>query len=192
MRSYSYCQFERFVSCVFLSLLFGLPALAQISSIPDSMSQTGLGGINSIVGTVFGPTGRPIESRVRVQLSSMMSGGRTTTTNENGSFAFRGLPAGTYTISVEKEKEYEPTSHSVDIITFRGSPPQTYTLNIRLAPTELRDIVADCTPAVTFVHPSFDGVLGGFRLDEDYEALLGYNCAHSYALSVALLADRLR
>lgn len=26
----------------------------------------------------------------------------------------------------------------------------------------------------------------------NYEALLGYNCAHSYALSVALLADRLR
>lgn len=133
MLSNSDRRFERFVYCVFLSLLFTLPALAQISSIPDSMSQTGLGGVNSIVGTVFGPSGRPIESRVRVQLSSMMSGSRTTTTNENGSFAFRGLPTGTYTISVEKEKEYEPTSHSVDIMTFRGSPPQTYTLNIRLA-----------------------------------------------------------
>ena len=132
MLSHSGRRFECSVYCVFLSLLFALPALAQISTIPDSMSQTGLGGINSIVGTVFGPNGRPIESRVRVRLSSMTSGGRTTTTNESGSFAFRGLPAGTYTISVEKEKEYEPTSHSVDIIAFRGSPPQTYTLNIRL------------------------------------------------------------
>ena len=125
MMSHSDRRLESFVYCIFLSLLLAFPAVAQISSIPDSMSQTGLGGINSIVGTVFGPTGRPIESRVRVQLSSMTSGGRTTTTNENGSFAFRGLPAGTYTISVEKEKEYEPTSHSVDIITFRGSdePP---------------------------------------------------------------------
>jgi hypothetical protein len=26
----------------------------------------------------------------------------------------------------------------------------------------------------------------------NYEALLGYNCAHHYALSVAMLADRLR
>jgi membrane-bound lytic murein transglycosylase B len=26
----------------------------------------------------------------------------------------------------------------------------------------------------------------------NYDALLGYNCSHSYALSVAMLADRLR
>jgi membrane-bound lytic murein transglycosylase B len=31
-----------------------------------------------------------------------------------------------------------------------------------------------------------------FLLYPNYEAILGYNCAHSYALSVALLADRLR
>jgi membrane-bound lytic murein transglycosylase B len=30
-----------------------------------------------------------------------------------------------------------------------------------------------------------------YLLYENYEALLGYNCAHSYALSVALLADRI-
>ena len=29
-----------------------------------------------------------------------------------------------------------------------------------------------------------------FLLYNNYEALLGYNCAHSYALSVGLLADR--
>jgi membrane-bound lytic murein transglycosylase B len=31
-----------------------------------------------------------------------------------------------------------------------------------------------------------------FLLYDNYEALLGYNCAHTYALSVALLADRLK
>jgi membrane-bound lytic murein transglycosylase B len=31
-----------------------------------------------------------------------------------------------------------------------------------------------------------------FLLYDNYEALLGYNCSHSYALSVGLLADRLR
>jgi membrane-bound lytic murein transglycosylase B len=30
-----------------------------------------------------------------------------------------------------------------------------------------------------------------FLVYGNYEALLNYNCAHSYALSVALLADRL-
>ena len=31
-----------------------------------------------------------------------------------------------------------------------------------------------------------------FLLYENYDALLGYNCAHTYALSVALLAERLK
>jgi membrane-bound lytic murein transglycosylase B len=30
-----------------------------------------------------------------------------------------------------------------------------------------------------------------FLLYDNYEALLGYNCSHSYALSVALLADKI-
>jgi membrane-bound lytic murein transglycosylase B len=31
-----------------------------------------------------------------------------------------------------------------------------------------------------------------FLVYENYDALLRYNCAHHYALSVALLADRIR
>lgn len=31
-----------------------------------------------------------------------------------------------------------------------------------------------------------------FLVYDNYDAILGYNCAHYYALSVALLADRLR
>jgi membrane-bound lytic murein transglycosylase B len=34
--------------------------------------------------------------------------------------------------------------------------------------------------------------LRSFLVYENYEAILGYNCAHTYALSVALLADRLK
>ena len=30
-----------------------------------------------------------------------------------------------------------------------------------------------------------------FLLYSNYESILGYNCAHTYALSVALLSDRL-
>lgn len=132
MLVYSHRRWQHFVCAVFLSLCFAGSVLAQISSIPDSMSQTGLGGANAIVGTVFGPSGRPVESRVRIRLASMTSGDRISNTNENGNFAFRGLPTGSYTISIEKEKEFVPTSHSVDVMQFRGSPPQTYTLNIRL------------------------------------------------------------
>ena len=126
--------FERiFFGLLLFACLFG-STHAQISSIPDSLSQTGLGGINSIVGTVFGPSGRPIERRVQIVISTMARGNRSTTTGDNGAFAFRGLPSGSYTISIEKEPEFRPVSTTVDIIQFRGAPAQTYTLNIRLEP----------------------------------------------------------
>ncbi len=132
MPVYSDLRWRHFVFAVFLPLCFSGPVLAQVSSIPDSASQTGLGGANSIIGTVFGPSGRPIENRMRIRLSTMTSGDRISTTSENGNFAFRGLPTGSYTVLIEKEKEFEPYSQSVDIRQFRGSPPQVYTLNIRL------------------------------------------------------------
>ena len=31
-----------------------------------------------------------------------------------------------------------------------------------------------------------------FLVYDNYEAILGYNCAHTYALSVALLSDRIK
>ena len=117
-------------------MCFAGSASSQISGITDSESQTGLGGMNSILGMVFAPSGRPIESRVRIKLSTMTRGDRIFTTNQNGSFAFRGLPPGSYTIIIEKEANYKPVSQQVDIIQFRGSPAQTYQVNIRLEFTD--------------------------------------------------------
>ena len=129
---------------VLLSLCLAGSVSAQISGITDSESQTNLGGMNSIVGTVFAPSGRPMESRVRIRLSTMTRGDRIFTTNQNGSFAFRGLPAGSYTVVIDKEVEYKPVSQTVDIIQFRGAPAQTYTLNIRLEFKERTEAEARC------------------------------------------------
>lgn len=125
-------KWQHFAVSVLLSLCFAGSVCAQISGISDTESQTGLGGMNSIVGTVFAPSGRPLASRVRIRLSTMTRGDRLFTTNQNGSFAFRGLPAGSYTVTIDKEPDFKPISQSVDIIQFRGAPAQTYTLNIRL------------------------------------------------------------
>lgn len=132
MLAHSRPKWQHLAVAVFLSVCFAGSVVAQISSITDSESQTGLGGQNSIVGTVFAPSGRPLESRVRIRLSTMTRGDRLFTTNQNGSFAFRGLPPGSYTVVIDKETDYKPISQSVDIIQFRNSPAQTYTLNIRL------------------------------------------------------------
>ena len=115
-----------------LSLCLAGSVFAQTSTIPDSESQTGLGGMNSIIGTVFAPSGRPLETRVRIRLSTMTRGDRLFTTNEHGNFAFRGLPTGSYTVTIEKEADYKPYTQSVDVRQFRGGPATIVTLNIRL------------------------------------------------------------
>lgn len=117
---------------LFLLLCGGGSVFAQISTIPSSESDTGLGGNNSIIGTVFGPSGLPVERRIRIRLSTMTGGDRIFTTDSNGNFAFRGLPSGSYNVNIDREKEFEPFSQDVDIRQFRGSPAQIYTLNIRL------------------------------------------------------------
>lgn len=144
MLSYSPRKWLHLIGAACLSLCLASSVFTQISSISDAESQTGLGGINSIVGTVFAPSGRPLESRVRIRLSTMTRGDRLFTTNQNGNFAFRGLPSGSYTVTIEKEADYKTFTQSVDIIQFRGAPAQTYTLNIRL---EFKDRV-EAKPAV--------------------------------------------
>lgn len=114
---------------------FAPSVLSQVATIPDSASQTNLGGNNSIIGTVFGPSGRPLQQRVNIRLSTMTRGDRVFTTNENGAFAFRGLPRGSYTIIIDREVEYKPFTTSVDVIqtSSGGRPtPTVVTVNIRL------------------------------------------------------------
>ena len=125
-------KWQHFAVSILLSVFFAGSVCAQISGISDSESQTGLGGMNSIIGTVFTPAGRPIESRIPIKLSTMTRGDRIFNTSLTGNFAFRGLPAGSYTVTIDKETQYKQISQSVDIIQFRGAPAQTYTLNIRL------------------------------------------------------------
>ena len=142
---HSHSKWQHFAVGVVLLLCLAGSVSAQISSISDNESQTNLGGMNSIIGQVFAPSGRPIESRVRVRLSTMTRGDRYFTTNQNGNFKFTGLPAGSYTVIIDKETEFKAISQSVDIIQFRGAPAQTYTVNIRL---EFKDRTEPPKPAV--------------------------------------------
>ena len=132
MLVHSHLKWQHFAVGIVLFLWLAGSVSAHVSGISDSESQTNLGGLNSIIGQVFAPSGRPIESRVRVKLSTMTRGDRYFTTNQNGNFKFTGLPAGSYTVIIDKEAEFKTVSQTVDIIQFRGAPAQTYTVNIRL------------------------------------------------------------
>lgn len=125
-------------SLILVLLFFVFQAVAQypILGIPNgaASTDTGLGGVNSIGGTILVSTGGRMERRVSVRVESMMNGNRVTSSDENGNFVFRGLPSGDYTIVIDKEKEYEPFSQRVSVIQPRGMPGQTYNLSIRITP----------------------------------------------------------
>jgi Flp pilus assembly protein TadD len=177
MSTLAHSRLRELLVAVVMSFFFAASAAAQVSGVTESESQTGLGGMNSIVGTVFAPSGRPLESRVRIRLSTMTRGDRIFTTNQNGAFAFRGLPAGSYTVSIDKETEYKVFSTSIDILQLRGSPAQTYTLNIRLEFKERTDV----KPAV--VSAEFLNVPK--KAMAHYKAALAHNKAGDRELAIA-------
>jgi Flp pilus assembly protein TadD len=112
-----------FVLCSAISIV------AQMA--PPSAGDTGLGGVNSITGTVIA-AGQRVQRHITVRLQTMTKGDRIIVTDDYGNFAFRNLPSGDYTVVIDKEKDFQPASQSVSIIQPRGFPGQTYTVSIRL------------------------------------------------------------
>jgi Flp pilus assembly protein TadD len=108
---------------------FAIPVSAQMS--PPGAGDTGLGGVNTINGSVIAG-GQRLQRRITVRLQSMTRGDRVVMTDDYGNFTFRGLVSGDYTILIDKEKDFKPFSQVVSVIQLRGFPAQTYTLSIRL------------------------------------------------------------
>jgi tetratricopeptide (TPR) repeat protein len=110
--------------------------MGQIAGGLTETTNTRLGGNNFIVGTVYSPDGTPINTRMRIKLSSPTWGDILANTDDRGRFVFSGVGSGTYTITIDSEKEYEPVVHQVEIIRERSNPPETYTVMIRLRAIE--------------------------------------------------------
>lgn len=119
-------------SLVLFSLFLVVRVTAQGIPQGAASTDTGLGGVNTISGTIVSSTGQRIERRVSIRLRSMTRGDRISTTDEYGNFAFRGLPSGDFLVLIEKEKDFEPFSQTVSVIQPRGMPPQNYYLSLRL------------------------------------------------------------
>ena len=142
---------ERLVALFFalaFAVLTGVAVPGQI--LPAETTDSGLGGNNTIVGTVMTTNGGRLERRVTIRLQTMTRGDRVTSTDERGNFAFRGLVSGDYTLLIDKEKDFEPFTQNVSIIQVRGFPGQTYNLSLRLIPkngSEGRPVVVDASLA---------------------------------------------
>lgn len=92
----------------------------------------GTGGANAIKGRVYAPSGRAPGTRLRVQLESSERGTMTTMTEDDGSFNFGGLLAGSYTIVIDAGKEYEVLREPVYID--RGNNGRSFTVPVYLKP----------------------------------------------------------
>ena len=126
----------RLVACALLAAsLCRAQSDGGVGSDADSF---GNGGNNTIQGRVYLPSGRRPERRLRVRLSSVRNE-TSTMTDDTGSFTFRRLGGGTYRITVDAGRGYEPAVESVDIFDAppgspAAGPGQTVTVQIRLEP----------------------------------------------------------
>jgi len=123
----------------FLISILGMTCTAQIPRMMTESADAGTGGSNAVEGRVYFQSGQKLQRRVSVRLFTMTKGDVTTMTDDSGNFSFRGLVSGTYTIVIDKEKDFEPYTQQFEIIQLRGSPSQIYPLNIRLKPKAATD-----------------------------------------------------
>lgn len=115
-------------------MLFQAIAIAngQIAGGLTETTNARMGGNNYVVGTVFWPTGEPVNTRISIRLSTPEFGDVMTSTDDGGKFVFSGVGNGVYTLIIDGEPDFEPVREEVDIVRKRSAVPETYTLTIRL------------------------------------------------------------
>lgn len=106
-------------------------------------SSTGTGGIHTIQGYLFFPSGRKADGTIVVKLQSFQYGELQAIPDSGGTFTFSALAPGSYTVVVNAGNEYEITSEGVFIdsdlnlsrMGVRVPPnPRRYTVMVHLQP----------------------------------------------------------
>lgn len=117
-------------------LLFLLPALTTLAQSDTIDTEPSRGGLNTIQGNVYLPSGHRLDRPVRVRLNSIRTFDSYAMTDSNGTFYFRRLPGGTYRIAIDAGKEYETAYETVEVLgdgnTRRTRAGQTITVQIQL------------------------------------------------------------
>jgi len=112
-----------------------------VSGQGSGRASTGTGGIHSIQGYVFFPSGRRAEGTIVVKLQPMNGGEITVIPDSSGAFSFGALSPGNYAVIVNAGDDYEVARDSVyidsDLNLSRGgmrvpTTPRRYTVMIHL------------------------------------------------------------
>jgi Flp pilus assembly protein TadD len=104
-------------SCRYLFVLTLVLSLAVVAhgQAGGGVDSTGTGGRHSIAGRIIFPSGQRADSRLKVRLESSADGELTVLADGNGTFMFRGLRSGSYTVVVEGGDFFETARETLYI-----------------------------------------------------------------------------
>lgn len=126
-------------SAAMLIFLGATVASAQIGGIDPGPGDIGTGGKNTIQGNIYYENGRRLDRRVKVRLRGLYTD-NFMMSDDTGTFTFRRLVGGTYSVTIDAGGEFETVTENVDVIDAtgrrRGDPGQTYTLQMMLRPKQ--------------------------------------------------------
>jgi len=109
--------FGRLLLATFLLMtVYKATAFAQMGGIDGDPGDPGTGGKNTIQGTIFLASGQRLDRRVKVKLTGLAGAEQFQMSDDSGSFSFRRLQGGKYTLVIDAGKEFEIATESVDII----------------------------------------------------------------------------
>jgi len=114
-------------SCVALGVVLSVCWMAKAQS-GGGVDQTGTGGRHTIQGRIYFPSGRRSDVRVKVKLENFNAGDLTVLSDDNGSFVFRGLESGSYTVVVDAGSDYQIAREPVYVETDGANPRRGLTL----------------------------------------------------------------
>jgi tetratricopeptide (TPR) repeat protein len=126
---------------IILVVLLLIVAMRVDAQSGGGVDQTGTGGRHTIQGRIYFPSGRRSDVRLKVKLENFQSGELSVMSDPNGSFVFRGLEAGNYTVVVDAGEDYEIARESVYIDTDGNNSrrgivlppvPRLYTVQVTL------------------------------------------------------------
>ena len=134
--------FIRRLTTTLFSLLITLACAwatpGQMGGIDPDPGDKGTGGRSTIQGRIFYPSGRTVDHRLKITLTSVANFEMIAYADDTGAFSFRRLSNGTYTVIVNAGKDYLPARETVVIIepTRRGGAGSIYPVQIQLQPRE--------------------------------------------------------
>ncbi|HEX8708451.1 MAG TPA: tetratricopeptide repeat protein [Pyrinomonadaceae bacterium] len=124
-------------------LLFALSLSASYAQGGGGVDSTGTGGKHVIQGRIYFPSGQRADMGTKVKLQNMNSGELFVLADSNGTFSFRSLSPGSYTVLIEGGDKYETARETVLIDgevsnprlgIFVPSTPRVYQVQIFLQP----------------------------------------------------------